>query len=110
MSTLASERCEACEGGVKPFDAAKANSLLAELANWQLAEGATKLTKRFAFKGFARTMFFINAVAFIANQEMHHPDVKFGYNFCEITFTTHAINGLSKNDSICAAKVDQLLV
>jgi 4a-hydroxytetrahydrobiopterin dehydratase len=55
-------------------------------------------------------MGFVNAVAWIANQEMHHPDICLGYNYCEITFTTHAIDGLSRNDFICAAKIDRLLL
>jgi 4a-hydroxytetrahydrobiopterin dehydratase len=50
----------------------------------------------------------VNALAWIVNQESHHPDLKMGYNYCEVTFTTHAIDGLSENDFICAAKVDSL--
>lgn len=54
-------------------------------------------------------MSFINAIAWIANQEMHHPDVAYAYNYWEVTFSTHAIEGLSENDFICAGKVDALL-
>ena len=54
-------------------------------------------------------MSFVNAIAHIANQENHHPDIKLGYNYCDITLTTHAIHGLSENDFICAAKINQLL-
>ena len=53
-------------------------------------------------------MGFINAVAWIANKEMHHPDIQLGYNYCEINYSTHAIDGLSENDFICAAKIDSL--
>ena len=55
-------------------------------------------------------MGFVNAVAWIANQEGHHPDIRLGYNYCHITYTTHALNGLSENDFICAAKINQLLM
>jgi 4a-hydroxytetrahydrobiopterin dehydratase len=54
-------------------------------------------------------MNFVNAVAWIANRENHHPDLKVGYNYCEINYKTHAISGLSENDFICAAKIDKLL-
>ena len=54
-------------------------------------------------------MSFVNAVAWIANQENHHPDMKVGYNYCEIDYSTHAIGGLSENDFICAKKIDALL-
>jgi len=53
-------------------------------------------------------MSFVSAMAWIANQEKHHSDLKLGYDYCDVTFTTHAINGLSENDFICAAKVDIL--
>ena len=54
-------------------------------------------------------MAFVNALAWIANQENHHPDFKVGYNYCHVLFTTHAADGLTENDFICAAKVNQLL-
>ena len=53
-------------------------------------------------------MAFVNAIAWIANQEGHHPDLSVGYDYCNVLFTTHAIDGLSENDFICAAKVDKL--
>jgi 4a-hydroxytetrahydrobiopterin dehydratase len=108
---LSTGRCEPCEGGVAPLDKAEAGELLKQLATgWSLAEDTKAIHRRFEFRGFNETMGFVNAVAWIANQEMHHPDICLGYNYCEITFTTHAIDGLSRNDFICAAKIDRLLL
>ena len=76
---------------------------------WQLIDNKS-LHRHFEFKNFKQTMFFINAMAYIVEQEIHHPDVKFGYNYCDITFTTHDIgNCISENDFICAAKINQLI-
>lgn len=55
-------------------------------------------------------MAFVNAIAWIANIENHHPDLEVGYNYCRVHFMTHALNGLTHNDFICAAKIDKLLV
>jgi 4a-hydroxytetrahydrobiopterin dehydratase len=66
------------------------------------------LLREFRFKDFFRTMSFVNALAHIANLEDHHPDLEVGYGYCRVRFTTHAIQGLSENDFIVAAKIDQL--
>lgn len=85
----------------------EADRLLAGLDNWKRIEGT--LNKSFQFKTYGKTMAFVNAVAWIALRENHHPDLRVGYNTCQVTYTTHAIDGLSENDFICAAKVDALL-
>lgn len=105
---LSQKHCKPCEGGVPALTKAEAEKLLQGLTDWQLAKDVKSISRRFEFKGFNKTMGFINALAWIAQQEMHHPDVRYGYNYCEVTFTTHAIDGLSENDFICASKVDQL--
>tara|TARA_R110000868_G_scaffold158036_4_gene385880 strand:- start:47594 stop:47929 length:336 start_codon:yes stop_codon:yes gene_type:complete len=108
--SLTEKKCVPCEGGVGKFDAAKVKELLQQLhSDWQVNADSTIITRKFEFKGFYKTMAFVNALAWIANQEMHHPDFSVTYNSCTINFTTHAINGLSENDFICAAKVDALL-
>jgi 4a-hydroxytetrahydrobiopterin dehydratase len=73
------------------------------------AADAKSIRRRFEFKGFYKTMGFVNAMAWVANAENHHPDFSTGYNYCDVTFTTHAIDGLSENDFICAAKINALL-
>lgn len=75
---------------------------------WRLIDGA--LEKTFTFKNYHETMGFVNAVAFIANAENHHPDLAVSYSKCTIRFNTHDVNGISVSDFFCASKVDALLV
>lgn len=105
---LISRHCKPCEGGVQPHDAAKAREMLSEVSGWQLNEEATAIQRTFKFKDFYHTMAFVNAVAWIAHQEDHHPDMEVGYGRCILHYSTHAIGGLSDNDFICAAKVNAL--
>jgi 4a-hydroxytetrahydrobiopterin dehydratase len=104
---LAQKHCKPCEGGVAPLSAAQSQEYLSQVSSsWALgAEGRT-IRREFAFRDFYRTMSFVNALAHIANIEDHHPDLEVGYNYCRVTFTTHAIRGLSENDFVCAAKID----
>jgi len=109
MSNLADRRCVPCEGGVAPLSRAAAEEVLQRLdENWQLDVDARSIQREFRFRDFLRTMSFVNALAHIANIEDHHPDLELGYNYCRVRFTTHAIQGLSENDFICAAKIDSL--
>lgn len=109
MSDLTSRSCKPCEGGIPALLPAKAAELMRELApQWQLAADARSIRREFKFKDFYRTMSFVNALAHVANTEDHHPDLQVGYNYCRALFTTHAIGGLSDNDFICAAKIDQI--
>src|SRR5262249_8274485 len=106
MSELQTLRCFPFEGGIPPLNHDEIKTLLSQVKNWEISQDEKWISKRFTFKGFYKTMAFVNAVAFIAHQENHHPDMEVGYNFCLIKYTTHAVNGLTKNDFICAAKVD----
>ena len=109
MTELSQRKCVPCEGGVAPLSRAAAEEVLQRLdENWQLDVEAKSLLREYRFKDFFRTMSFVNALAHIANLEDHHPDLEVGYNYCRVRFTTHAIQGLSENDFICAAKIDQL--
>ena len=74
---------------------------------WRLIDGA--LEKSFSFKDFHQTMGFVNALAFIANTENHHPDLQLSFNSCTVRFNTHDVNGISVSDFFCASKVDALL-
>lgn len=110
MTELAEQHCVPCEGGIQPLTEAEAKKYLAKIApDWALTADAKEIRRDFQFKGFNKTMGFVNALAWIANAEGHHPDLEVGYNHCLVRFTTHAIDGLSENDFICAAKVDKLL-
>ena len=107
MNELAARKCKPCEGGTAPLTPTQAQLLLAQLSSaWVLTEDAQAIRRAFAFRDFYRTMSFVNALAHIANIEDHHPDLEVGYNYCRVTFSTHAIRGLSENDFVCAAKVD----
>lgn len=109
MSGLTEKTCKPCEGGVKPLDADEAHAMLAQLNGWELDTKGKTLRQDFYFKDYYQTMAFVNAVAWIAHQEDHHPDMQIGYNHCLTHYSTHAIGGLSENDFICAAKIDALL-
>ena len=107
MSELATRKCKPCEGGMPPLTRAAAQQPLQQLTSgWTLSEDARALRREFRFRDFYRTMSFVNALAHIANIEDHHPDLEVGYHYCRVTFTTHAVGGLSENDFVCAAKAD----
>ncbi len=87
----------------------EAEILLAQLnPGWGLSEDARHIARTFRFKSYYKTIAFVNAVAWIANTEDHHPDLEVAYGSCLVRYTTHAIRGLSENDFICAAKIDAL--
>ena len=106
MTDLTSKRCAPCEGGVAPYTPEQAREMLGQLKGWIL-EG-DRLVKLYPFKNYYQTMAFVNALAWISHREDHHPDLLVGYNQCRVEYTTHAIDGLSENDFICAAKCDAL--
>ena len=109
MKHLSDKKCVPCDGGTKPLDKAQAAALRKDLdVGWTLSADNKSLQRSYKFKDFFRTMSFMGALAHIANTEDHHPDVSLGYNYCNVTFTTHAVGGLSENDFICAAKLDRL--
>jgi 4a-hydroxytetrahydrobiopterin dehydratase len=109
MTSLRDRKCSACAPGTPPLDAGQARKLLAALdRDWRIADDGKSLRRAFAFEDFFRTMAFVNAMAWIANAEDHHPDLEVGYNYCRVVFSTHSIGGLSENDFICAAKIDAL--
>jgi 4a-hydroxytetrahydrobiopterin dehydratase len=107
---LRKERCRPCEGEVAAMTREAAGNLMSQLDNgWSLADDGSEISRDFEFKDFHQTMAFVNAVAWIAHREDHHPDLEVGYGHCRVRFSTHAVGGLSQNDFICAAKVDDLL-
>jgi 4a-hydroxytetrahydrobiopterin dehydratase len=94
---------------VAPLSLVKARKLAAKLhKGWSISPDGKSLQRTFKFKDFYRTMSFVGAVAHIANVEDHHPDLGVSYDSCRVSYSTHAIGGLSSNDFICAAKVDRL--
>jgi 4a-hydroxytetrahydrobiopterin dehydratase len=111
LDGLREQHCKPCDGGIAPHSLAESKELMKQLnAAWRLSSDGKALHREYKFKNFYRTMSFVNVVAHIANSEDHHPDLRVGYDYCEITYTTHAIKGLSNNDYICAAKIDSVAV
>lgn len=106
---LAQQRCSHQAGPA--LDAETQAVLMSQLAGWTLAgHGSTaQLSRIFTFADFHRTMAFVNAVAWVAHEQDHHPDMQVSYNRCTLTWATHSVGGLSVNDFICAARVDALL-
>jgi 4a-hydroxytetrahydrobiopterin dehydratase len=109
MTRLTERKCAPCAAATPPLGDAERQRLLGELdPGWSVVEDGKAIRRAFRFEDFYRTMAFVNAVAWIANSEDHHPDLECGYNYCRVRFSTHAIGGLSENDFISAAKIDAL--
>lgn len=110
MTSLAKKKCIPCEGGVKPLVEAEARKLMPELEqDWVLIDGGRILARTFNFKDFVTTMAVVNKIALVAEEEGHHPDFSISYNVLSLELTTHAIDGLSENDFILAAKIDEIV-
>jgi 4a-hydroxytetrahydrobiopterin dehydratase len=106
---LVRRHCKPCEGGVEPLRPDQTESLMKALhESWVLGDDGREISRRFEFGAYSRTLGFANAVAWIAITEGHHPVLTVSYGNCLVSYTTHAIGGLSDNDFICAAKVDRL--
>jgi 4a-hydroxytetrahydrobiopterin dehydratase len=108
MSSLADKDCRPCPKGTPPLADTQARRLLEEVPGWSLDDEIKRLSRTFRFGNFHETMAFVNAVAWIAHQTDHHPDLQIGYNRCHIDYSTHSIGGLSENDFICAARINAL--
>ncbi|MGI9245720.1 MAG: 4a-hydroxytetrahydrobiopterin dehydratase [Steroidobacteraceae bacterium] len=106
---LRDRRCEALPRGTPALPPETAREHLRQLdPAWRIADDGRSLRRAFGFEDFYRTMAFLNAVAWLANAEDHHPDFEAGYNYVRLAFSTHTVGGLSLNDFICAAKIDAL--
>ncbi|MCH6583395.1 MAG: 4a-hydroxytetrahydrobiopterin dehydratase [Gammaproteobacteria bacterium] len=109
MIELTKKQCKPCEGGTAPLTETEAKALLQQTPAWSLHEGGTEIHRAYEFKNYYQTMAFVNALAWIAHREDHHPDIEVGYKRCHVRYSTHSIGGLSENDFICAAKIDALV-
>jgi 4a-hydroxytetrahydrobiopterin dehydratase len=108
LIALADAHCIPRKGSEHKLTQARVRELLPDVAGWELVEDGHALSKTFRFKDYYRTMAFVNALAFIANREDHHPDLSVHYDRCVVRFSTHDVGGLSENDFICAAKAEAL--
>jgi len=111
MSDLLNKKCVPCEGGILPFDISEIHKYQKKVDGWDVKKNENKayfLEKKFTFQNFIDSQNFINKVGIISEKEGHHPDIFFGWGYAKIIITTHSIEGLSKNDFILAAKIDQI--
>lgn len=97
-----------CKPGASLLTTAESGALLAQVPGWQCTENNAAIGQLFKFANYHQTIAFVNAVAWIAHQQDHHPDMLVSYNTCTITFTTHSVGGLTENDFICAAHINAL--
>lgn len=109
MTDLIKKHCSACEGDVAVLDEAMIQDYLSQITRWQYDEVDQSIYRIFSFANYYQTMAFVNAVAWIAHQEDHHPDMLVGYKECQVSYKTHAVSGVTENDFICAAKIDLII-
>jgi 4a-hydroxytetrahydrobiopterin dehydratase len=103
------KHCVPCTSDTPRIRADEARALLRELPGFELDAAATSIARTFTFTNYYETMAFVNALAYVAHREDHHPELEVGYKTCRVTFSTHANGGLSENDFICASKVQALV-
>ena len=111
MSELANKKCIPCEGNIPPFNKSDIHKYLKKVDGWDVKSNDDKsfyLIKDFKFNNFEESQKFVNRVGNIAEEENHHPDISFGWGYCSIRISTHAIKGLAESDFILAAKIDQI--
>ena len=111
MTDLTNKKCSPCEGGVVPFDITEIHKYQKKIDGWNVSKNKKNiyfLEKKFDFKNFLESQKFVNEVGIISEAEGHHPDINFGWGYAKIYITTHAIEGLSENDFILAAKIDKI--
>ena len=101
-------KCSACSGNTPKLNEDDVMSNLKKIDNWQLNDQKEMIFKKFKFKNFKKSLEFVNLIGKVSDEEGHHPDISFSYTYCLVIIHTHAIKGLSINDFILAAKIDQL--
>ena len=109
MTDLATKRCAACTADTPRVAPDDVNRMLTTLPGYKADMLVGSISKAYEFADFYETMAFVNALSYIAHAEDHHPELAVSYNRCAVTFSTHAIGGLSENDFICAAKIEALV-
>lgn len=106
-SDLAEKSCKPCEGGTEPMPRDQIDRTLGDVDGWSFEEG--EIVRTYTFKNYYQTIAFVNALAWVAHAEDHHPDIEVGYKTCKVRYSTHAIGGISENDFICAAKINAVV-
>ena len=107
-SDLAKKECKACEAGTPPLKGDALKQMQNRLnGGWQVLDEG-RLEKQFKFPDFRRALEFVNRVGEIAEEQNHHPDIYFTWGQARIQIWTHAVHGLTENDFILAARIDEL--
>ena len=109
LTPLAQAHCIPRKGHEHRLTGARIRELLPDIPGWELVEDGHALSKTFRFKDYHQTIGFVNALAWMANREDHHPDLSVHYDRCVVRFSTHDVDGLSENDFICAARAESLV-
>ena len=105
---LKNQKCQACSGNTPKFDEKQISDNLSKLNSWSVNDEQKMIYKKFNFKTFKQALNFTNKVGEIADLEGHHPDISLGWGYSLVMLHTHAIQGLSINDFIIAAKIDEI--
>ena len=109
LTELRERACTPLKGAENGLSVVEVQEQIGVLPDWHLSDDGKTISRDFTFKNFHRTMAFVNAVAWIAHEHDHHPDMEVGYGHALLRYSTHDVGGLSLNDFTCAARVDQLV-
>ena len=111
IQSLTAKKCRPCEGIGKVLMSGQAGEFLKETPGWQISADGKMISREWIIKNFITAVDFINKIAQVAENENHHPDIHLtGYRRLRVDLSTHALGGLSENDFIVAAKINQLPV
>ena len=110
MTNLSKKNCTPCSGNTPNLSIDEIQNKLLEINDWELNDNKEMIFKKFKFKSFKKALHFTNLVGELAEEEGHHPDISLGWGYCLIMIHTHSIKGLSINDFILAAKIDQKII
>lgn len=109
MTELFEQHCTPCTGQTPGLSAGEVNRLLSQVPGYALDAARKRISRSYQFKNYYETMAFVNALAWVAHTEDHHPDLEVFYNRVTVSYWTHAVGGLTLNDFVCAAKVNRLI-
>lgn len=105
---MSQSRCTACHAGMPTLSAEEIQAAIAPLEGWGYDIDSGSIYRTFEFKGYYKTMAFVNAIAWVAHTEKHHPDMQVSFNQVTVSYQTHEAGGITRNDIICAELVNQL--
>jgi 4a-hydroxytetrahydrobiopterin dehydratase len=108
MATLAEKTCTPCRGGIPPLTPQEAEGYRTQAPDWTLLDGGTRIERTYRLDNFREAFAFVAKAAELAEEEGHHPDIRFGWGYVTVSLQTKKIKGLHENDFIMAAKLDRM--